>query len=374
MNRRLPAGMMPEPRTQLPELLLRNEGKWVRHEGIRSGVYRHVSSTGEECISVRVQLPPNGLLSSASYRRLADLIDEYALVGRRTSRNSFELVGVDPKRLDELVAALGALGYPVGGTGNSMHQIKSCGGFVHCQNAAVDSPTIAKAIGDRFFGDVAAQRYPSWLKVSIGGCPNQCGGGVEADIGILGVFKGLPQVDDVALVESKCDVPLLCFWCPTGAIKPKPVRGGMSVEINAERCIACTSCASVCPTAIQMGGERGVAIAVGGMASNTSRGPRLARLLVPFILLENATDTEPILQVVERVIDAWTADARRGERLGDFVDRIGWPSFLRRVGVHFDPNLIDNFAPISVRRNLQVRWDPQSLALPPERERDGRHG
>ncbi len=357
MKGKLPAGIMPDPRAQLPELLLRNEGMWVRHEGLRPGVYRHLSSSGDECVTVRIQLPPNGLLSSDSFRRLADLVNRYAQVGRRTSRNAFELVGVDPERLEELIEQLAALGYPVGGTGNSLHQIKSCGGFVACQNAAIDSPALAKALGDRFFDDAVTQRYPAWLKLSIGGCPNQCGGGVEADVGLLGVFKGLPQVDDARLVESQCDVPLLCFWCPTGAIKPKAVRGGMSVEINPERCTRCTSCSNVCPAAIQMSGQRGVAIAVGGIASNTGRGPRLARLLVPFIPLESPLECRPVLDVVGRVIDLWRGSARRGERVGDFVDRIGWPSFLRRVGVAFDPYLIDNFDPFSVRRNLQIRWD-----------------
>jgi len=357
VNQRLPAGIMPDPRAQLPDLLLRNAGKWVRHEGLMPGVYRHVASTGEQCVTVRAQLPSNGVLSSESCRRLADLIDRYALVGRRTSRGALELVGVDIDRLDQLMAELESLGYPVGGTGNSLHQIKCCGGFAYCQNAAVDAPTVAKALGDRLFGELQAQRYPAWLKISVAGCPNQCGGGVEADIGILGVFKGLPQVDDARLVESQCDVPLLCFWCPTGAIKPKPVRGGMSVSILAERCVRCTSCANVCPSAIQMGGQRGVAVAVGGTSSNTSRGPRLARVLVPFIPLETALDCRPVLQAVDRVIDVWKEGARSGERLGDFVDRVGWPSFLRRVGVSFSPDLIDDFTPTSIRRNLQLRWD-----------------
>ncbi|MGI5836246.1 MAG: hypothetical protein ACOX87_07110, partial [Chloroflexota bacterium] len=286
MFKKLPAGIMPDPRAQIPDLLLRNAGKWVRHQGIRPGVYQHISSSGEKCISVRAQLPPGGFLSSESCRLLADLVDRYAQGCRRTSRGSLELLGVDPDRVDQLLDELEQLGYPVGGTGNSFHQIKCCAGFAHCQNAAVDAPSIAKVLGDRFFKDLVSQDYPAWLKLSIGGCLNQCGGGVEADIGVLGVFKGLPQVDDARLVESKCDVPLLCFWCPTGAIKPRPVRGGMSVDILADRCIRCTSCVNVCPSAIQMGGQRGVAIAVGGVCGNTGKGPRLARLLVPFIPLE----------------------------------------------------------------------------------------
>ncbi len=357
MKDALPAGIMPDPRAQIPDLLLRNEGKWVRHEGVRPGVYQHVSSSGDRCVTVRVQLPPNALLASASLRGLADLVDGYAVGARRTSRNALEILGVDPSRLEELIARLEVMGYAVGGTGNSLHQIKSCGGFVACQNAAIDSPSLAKQLGDRFFNDVVTQGYPSWLKISVGGCPNQCGGGIEADIGVLGVFKGLPQVDDARLVESQCDVPLLCFWCPTGAIKPKAVRGGMSVEINADRCTRCTSCANVCPSAIQMSGQRGVAVAVGGGSSNTVRGPRLARLLVPFLPLENPLDCQPLLDLIGRLIGLWRNSARQGERIGDFIDRIGWPAFLRRAEVDFDPYLIDDFDPFSVRRDLQIRWD-----------------
>lgn len=356
MSGRLPAGLMPDPRKQVPGLLIRNEGKWIRHEGLRPGVYRHVSTTGEACVTVRAMLPPNGVLSSASCRRLAELVERFALAGRRTSRNAFEFIGVDSSRLDELIAETERLGYPVGGTGNSLHAIKSCGGFTNCQNAAIDPPSIAKAAGDRFFRDIVAQRYPSYLKLSIGGCPNDCGGGGEADIGIMGVFKGVPQVDDALLVESKCDVPLLCFWCPTGAIKPKPVRGGMSIEVNAERCIRCTSCANLCPAAIKMGGKRGAAVSVGGTSATTGRGPRLGRVVAPFIPSSGPLEYDALLDLVDRIITVWKSGARQGERVGAFVDRIGWPSFLRQAQVEFNFSLIDNFAPVSVRRNLQLRW------------------
>ncbi len=356
MRGRLPAGIMPDPRSQIPELLLRNEGKWVRHEGLRAGVYRHISSTGEKCITVRALLPPGGVLSAASCRQLAELVERYGQGARRTSRGAFEVLGVDPSRVDELVAEMERLGYPVGGTGNSLHIIKSCGGFTSCQNAAIDSPSIAKAIGDRFFDDAVTQRFPACLKISVGGCPNQCGGGGEADIGILGMFKGIPQVDDAALVEAKCDVPLLCFWCPTGAIKPKPVRNGMSVEVNTEKCIRCTSCANLCSSAIRMGGERGAAIAVGGTSANTGKGPRLGRMLVPFVPSSGPLEYDRILEVVGRIVDAWKSGARTGERIGAYVDRVGWSAFLRDTGVEFDLCLIDNFSPVSVRRNLQLRW------------------
>lgn len=356
MRPELPRGIMPDPRAQLPDLLIQNQGLWVSHETLGPGVYRHASSTGDECITVRAQMPPGGILAAESCLRLADLVERYAQVGRRTSRNAFEFVGVDRSRLEDLISELAAIGYPVGGTGNSLHQIKACGGFASCQNCAIDSPTIAKTIGDLLFADVVSHRYPAHLKVSVTGCPNQCGGGLEADIGIVGMFKGIPQVDDASLLAARCDVPLLCFWCPTGAIKPKPVRGGMSVEINPDRCIRCTSCANLCPQGVTMSGQRGVAVAVGGVGSNTRKGPEFAKLLVPFMPVSSQLEIDPLLDLVSRVIDSWRNGAAGGERIVDYVERIGWPAFMRKVDVPFDLNLVDNFAPLSVRRNLQVRW------------------
>lgn len=68
-------------------------------------------------------------------------------------------------------------------------------------------------------------------------------------------------------------------------------------------------------------------------------------------------ECDGVIDVVDRVLKVWTDGAESGERLGDFIDRVGWPAFLRRVGIAFDPNLIDNFVATSVRRNLQMRWD-----------------
>ncbi len=78
---------------------------------------------------------------------------------------------------------------------------------------------------------------------------------------------------------------------------------------------------------------------------------------MPFLPLENPLDCQPLLDLIGRRIGLWRNSARQGERIGDFIDRIGWPAFLRRAEVDFDPYLIDDFDPFSVRRDLQIRWD-----------------
>ena len=105
-----------------------------------------------------------------------------------------------------------------------------------------------------------------------------------------------------------------------------------------------------------MSGQRGAAIAIGGMSGNGGGGPRLARMLIPFIPLNVPLEYEPLTQMIGRIIEAWKRGARPGERLGSYVDRIGWPAFMRRVGIELDPYIIDNFSPTSIRRNLRIRW------------------
>lgn len=325
----LPAGIMPDFRRELPPYLQERAGSWVGHEVVRPGVIKHVAHDGTELWSVRILLPPNGLLSAASLRRLAVWIKRYALTGRRTSRQGFELVGVDPSKLEALLEELAAAGLLVGGTGQGLHQIKCCTSFVHCQNAAIDAPSIAKMLGDYLYEYFFKKRLPAWLKISISGCPNSCGGSVEADIGVIGVYRDFPEVDDAALIAANEDIGLLISWCPTGAIRPKQTPEGMSVVINAKRCVRCTSCKQVAPDGIRMGSQRGAAILVGGRGGAQ---PSLGSVVFPFVPAK-PLEYEGICTRIARILEVWLREGRHGERLGAFIERIGWKQFLTSLGV-----------------------------------------
>ncbi|SMB98686.1 sulfite reductase beta subunit [Thermanaeromonas toyohensis ToBE] len=324
----MPAGIMPDFRRELPSCLQEMAGNWVWHKIVRPGVIKHVGRDGSILLSVRVLLPPNGLLSASSLRLLASWIRKYALVGRRTSRQSFELVGVDPVKLDMLLKEIYQSGFLVGGTGRTAHQIKCCTSFVHCQNAALDAPSLAKVLGDHLWQYFQDFSLPAWLKISISGCPNGCGGGVEADIGIIGVYQGFPEVDDEALAGANEDIGLLVSWCPTKAIRPKATSRGTSVTINLERCVRCSSCMQAVLTGIKLKGERGAAILVGGRGGST---PSLAGMVFPFLPIKSLDYTE-IKEKITRILEVWIKGARPGERLGAFVERLGWGRFLKAVG------------------------------------------
>jgi sulfite reductase beta subunit len=80
---------------------------------------------------------------------LCDLADEYSGgYFRITLRNAYEFVDVNPEKIDDLIEKVEAMGFPVGGTKNSLHNIIACPSWIHCNLPATDSPGIAKAIGD----------------------------------------------------------------------------------------------------------------------------------------------------------------------------------------------------------------------------------
>lgn len=189
----LPAGIVADFRDQLPPFIREYYGKWVGHDYPAPGVIRHVAADGTECWTLRLYLPPGGMLSSSTLRLLARWIREYARVGRRTSRQAFELVGVDPSRLTDLVEEVRRAGFLPGGTGAALKQVKACVGYLHCQNALVDSPGLARVLGDALL-QVARDGLPAGLRVSVAGCPNDCGGAQGADLGLVGWFRGGPRV------------------------------------------------------------------------------------------------------------------------------------------------------------------------------------
>lgn len=189
----LPAGLVADFREQLPSFLKEHYGKWVGHDHPGPGLVRHLAADGAECWTLRLHLPPGGVLSSSTLRLLARWIREYALVGRRTSRQGFELVGVDPARLPALMEEVHLAGLLPGGTGLTLHQLKACVGFLHCQNALVDSPSIARVLGDALL-PLARDGLPAPLRISVAGCPNDCGGAHGADVGLMGTYRRGPSV------------------------------------------------------------------------------------------------------------------------------------------------------------------------------------
>jgi len=339
----------------LPPVVKANYGKWKYHEIPKPGVLVHVAESGDKLFTVRAGSPR--LLSTVSIRQFAALADKYTGGYLRwTSRNNVEFLLAEEKNIEPLIKELEELGYPVGGTGNGISNIVHTQGWVHCHSAATDASGVVKAIMDEVYPHFTSMELPAKLRIAFACCLNMCGAVHCSDIAVLGLHRKPPVIDHNALPKM-CEVPTLISSCPTGAIRPATVDGKASVEIEDEQCMYCGNCYTVCP-AVQINNAEadGISIWVGGKVSNARSQPMFSKLVIPFI--PNDPPRWPgVVDAVVNLVDVYAKNARKHERMGEWIERIGWPKFFELSEIPFSKYVIDDFkhAGETYNRTAQIR-------------------
>ncbi|MFH1921562.1 MAG: dissimilatory-type sulfite reductase subunit beta [Planctomycetota bacterium] len=339
----------------LPPIIKSNYGKWKYHEVLKPGVMVHVGESGDKLFTVRAASPR--LLSIKTLRTFADFADKYCGGHLRfTSRNNVEFLLTDESNINPLIADLKGIGYPVGGIGNSISNIVHTQGWVHCHSAATDASGIVKCVMDDLHEYFTEMKLPGKLRVALACCLNMCGAVHCSDIAILGIHRRPPQVDSSSL-NKVCEIPNVVASCPTAAIRPATVDGKPSVEIDEGRCMFCANCFSVCPSLpIADPLNDGVSIWVGGKVSNARVEPMFSKLAIPY-LPNNPPRWPEVVEAVRTIVEVWAKDARKYERMGEFIARIGWPRFFKLTGIEFSKEHIDDFkhAGLTYKRSAQLR-------------------
>jgi sulfite reductase beta subunit len=144
--------------------------------------------------------------------------------------------------------------------------------------------------------------------------------------------------------------------CPTGAI-----RGDMknkSVAVNEEKCMYCGNCYTVCPAMpIADPDNDGISIWVGGKVSNARSAPMFSKLAIPF-LPNNPPRWPEVVHAVKNIIEVYATHARKHERIGEWINRVGWERFFSLTGIPFTDQHIDDFdlATETFRTSAQFKW------------------
>jgi sulfite reductase beta subunit len=340
----------------LPPVIKRNYGKWSHHEKVAPGVLCHVAESGERIYTVRAGSPR--LLSVQTLRAFADLADKYCDGFLRfTSRHNVEFMLAEPKNIDALKADLLKLGFPVGGTNNSISTVMHTQGWVHCHSAATDASGIVKAVMDALYEHFTHEDMPGKVRVALACCLNMCGAVHCSDIAILGAHRMPPKIQHDAL-KKVCEIPTLISSCPTGAIRPATVNGNPSVEVVEEQCMFCGNCYTVCPAMPMNDPDNdGLSIWVGGKVSNARSTPEFTKLAIPF-LPNNPPHWPEVVAAVVKIVDVYSKGARKYERVGEWIERIGWPRFFQLTGFEFTRYHIDDFkhAGLSYARSTHIRY------------------
>jgi sulfite reductase beta subunit len=340
----------------LHPVIKKNYGQWKYHEYLKPGVMVHVAESGDKIYSVRVGSPR--LISVDVIRMFADLADKYCDGYLRfTSRNNVELMTDKEKNIDPLIKDIEAQGYPVGGTGNSISNIIHTQGWVHCHSAATDVSGLVKATMDELYEYFVDMKLPHKLKLAAACCLNMCGAVHCSDIAILGIHRRPPKIKDEQ-VARVCEIPTTVSSCPTAAIRPTTVEGKQTVKVDDDRCMFCANCYTVCPAMpIADALNDGISLWVGGKVSNARSEPMFTKLAVPF-LPNNPPRWPEVTDAIKKIVEAYAGDAHNYERLGEWIERIGWPKFFDMTGFEFTKYHIDDFrhAGETFARSAQIKF------------------
>jgi len=322
----------------LPPVIQRNYGAWKYHENPRAGVLVHVAESGEKLYTVRAGTPR--LLNVKTVREFAALADRYCDGYLRfTSRHNIEFLLSDGAKV------------------NAISAIVHTQGWIHCHSAATDASAVVKALMDDLYPRFTNMDLPARLRIAFACCLNMCGAVHCSDIAILGVHTKPPRIDATGLSKA-CEIPTLVASCPTGAIRPSETRtGSVPVDVEEAQCMYCGNCYTVCPAMkINNPASDGISIWVGGKVSNARTEPKFSKLVIPF-LPNNPPRWPEVVDAVTRLVDVYAKNARKHERMSEWVERIGWPRFFRITGLPFTKQHIDDFkgAGETFKRSAQLR-------------------
>ncbi|BAU22845.1 sulfite reductase [Caldimicrobium thiodismutans] len=336
----------------LPPVIQRNYGKWKSHEIIQPGVIKYKAESGEVVYAVRCGTPR---LETTDYvREICEIADKYCDgYVRWTTRNNVEFHVTDEEKLRALLEDLksrkhpgGSYKYPVGGTGASVTNIVHTQGWIHCHTPAIDASGVVKAIMDEIFDYFGSHKLPAQVRMALACCLNMCGAVHCSDIAVVGIHRKPPLVEDERL-EKVCEIPLVIASCPLGAIKPATAEVGgekkKTVRVNVDRCMFCGNCYTMCPAMpISDGQGDGIAIVVGGKVSNRISPPKFSKVVIPYI--PNEPPRWPTtVKWIKKILETYSKHANKYERVGDWIERIGWERFFELTEIPFTWHLIDDY-------------------------------
>jgi len=317
----------------------KNYGQWKWHERPRPGVLHHMAESGDQIWTVRAGTQRQ--MDVFTIRKLCDIADKYAEgYVRFTIRSNIEFMVGDEAKVALLIAALEAAGFPVGGTGNSVRMISHTQGWLHCDIPGTDASGVVKALMDELHEEFANERMPNRVGITTSCCEINCGG--QGDIAVNIQHTKPPKINH-DLVANVCERPAVVARCPVAAIRPAVVNGKPTLEVDEKKCICCGACFPPCPPMqINDPEHTKIAIWVGGKHSNARSRPMFHKLVVSG-LPNNPPRWPEVASVVKNILRTYQQDAKDWERVGEWIERIGWSRFFELTGLPFTPYHIDNW-------------------------------
>ncbi len=335
-------------------------GGYISLPGVAAGILVRASARPDIAGGanfVRVLPPSGGWYSTETLRALCDVADEhaYGVLHLHSAGGDVEILGITTEGLGSAVEALNAQGLDVGSTSDAFRNTVECLGATRCDAVLADAADLREAWYRRFLDDVQYPRFPHKVKVKFSGCPNDCARAQQkSDIGVIGIFRDAPKVDQARLQEwigQGGDIHRIVMNCPTKAME----YDDGTLTIDDESCVHCMYCINKCSYTIRPGDDRGVAITVGGKLRG-KYGPLMGKVLIPFLPL-HPPDYPEIMDAIEKIAAVFDENAKRKERLGDFLFRVGLDQFTKWMGIDPSPRQL-----AEPRSNVFYHWEAEEVS------------
>ncbi len=345
---------LPDAFQYMHPVFLNNYGAWSYHERLCPGVILHVAKSGDKVWTVRFGTQRQ--LGPYEINLLCDIADEFGEGHVHfTIRSNMEIMVTDEAKVEPLVQAIEGAGYPVGGTGPSVTMISHTQGWLHCDIPGTDASGVVKALMDELYEEYVSEQMPNRVHITTSCCQINCGG--QGDIAINIQHTKPPKINH-DLVANACERPTVVARCPVAAIRPAMVNGKPSLEVDEKKCICCGACFPPCPPMqINDSEHTKLAIWIGGKHSNARSKPMFHKLVAAGIP-NNAPRWPEVAEIVKNILAVYKEDAQDWERIGDWVERIGWPRFFELTDLPFTKYHIDNWrgARNSLNASAHIRF------------------
>jgi sulfite reductase alpha subunit len=290
--------------------------------------------------TVRVNQPSGFFYTTDALREICDVWDKYGsgLTNMHGSTGDLVLLGTNTESLEPIFAELSSRGWDLGGSGSAMRTPSCCVGQARCEWANFDTMALTNEITQHYQDEMHRPMFPYKFKFKVAGCACDCIASIaRADMSIIGTWKGDIQIDQKEVAnyaKGGMDIQAeIIDMCPTECMQ----YDGKEIKINNEHCNRCMHCIAKMTKALKAGKERGATILLGSKAPIVT-GALMSWVIVPFMKLE--PPYEEFFDLVDRIWEWWDEHGKNRERTGELIERMGFPTFLKEVGLTPHPAMV----------------------------------
>ncbi|MGB5686511.1 MAG: dissimilatory-type sulfite reductase subunit alpha [Candidatus Electrothrix sp.] len=324
--------------------------------------------------TVRIAQPAGLYYSTKNLRALMDLWDKYGsgMTNMHGSTGDMIFLGTRTENLEPLFWDLTHdLDQDLGGSGSNLRTPSCCLGDSRCEWACYDAQDICYHLTMHYQDEIHRPAFPYKFKFKFSGCSNDCVAAIaRSDFALIGTWKDDIQMDQAAVKEyiagnypSNGGAHAGRDWgafdikkevidiCPTNCMWME----GDELKIDNSECTRCMHCINVMPRALKPGKEKGATVCIGAKAPILD-GAQFATMVIPFIKVSKDNEYENVIDVIEQIWDWWMEVGKNRERVGETMQRIGLPSFLKVMEVDAMPQHVKE-----PRSNPYVFWREEEV-------------